>query len=124
MNIYTDVAELDILIADLRKAANELDRALDEGARDVAKGGNRLAVASARRTAGTHGKRYPRAFSVERLGLGDYVYGPDAAMPQGDMSFETGSRNQPPHLDIALSRDYVADQLPRKVIDALQRVLW
>lgn len=124
MRIDTDTGDLDNLIADLKDAAVKLNRALDEAARDTAKGGNRLAVASARQTAGKHGKLYPRAFSVEHVASGVYVYGPVSAMPQGGMSFELGSRNQPPHLDLALSRDYVRDQLPRKVADALARVLW
>lgn len=66
------------------------------------------ARANARRTAGTHGKHYPRSITEEMtlfgaLGLIAGEYGPDPAMQQGGMSFEGGSRNQPAHNDLLKS---------------------
>ena len=44
----------------------------------------------------------------------------DVAKPQGDMSFERGSRNQPPHLDLNRSADVIGPQLGQ-VADAMAR---
>lgn len=56
---------------------------------------------NARQTAGVHGKHYPDAITTEtRLAFGiEVVTGPEKGRKQGGMSFELGSRNQPPHLD-------------------------
>jgi hypothetical protein len=47
-------------------------------------------------------------------------------MPQGDMSFERGSRNQPPHHDIAQGADrHGADDLQRRVsAHVLGKLFW
>ena len=69
-----------------------------------------------------HGKHYHRAITAEKkhpLGL-TWAYGPDVAKPQGDMSFERGSRNQPPHLDLNRSADVIGPQLGQ-VADAMAR---
>lgn len=58
--------------------------------------------ANARATAGAHGIHYPSSIRYETRLLSTSAVadiGPDAGMPQGGMSFEYGSRNQPPHLD-------------------------
>ena len=90
--------------------------------RDCINEGNRIAKANAKRTAGEHGKLYPRAFSASmHSGLGLFgntisgEYGPDANRPQGGMSFERGSRNQPPHNDLAKSADLIGDKFELKV---------
>lgn len=106
------------LLAISRRVRPEMRVAVNEAARE----GNRLAKASAKRTAGEHGKHYHKAFSAEaHRGLGLFgntisaEYGPDASKPQGDMSFERGSRNQPPHNDLAKSADVAASKLELKV---------
>lgn len=90
--------------------------------RDNAKDGNRRAKAFAKASAGKHGKHYHKAFTVEAINPTTWVYGPDASKPQGDMSFEFGSRNQPPHLDLNKSADVIGPKLGedvRKMIDGL-----
>lgn len=93
--------------ADQRDVAVRATRDMRDVVRDNLKTGNALAKDSARRTSGAHGKHYHRAFGWEMTGVTEGEYGPDVAMPQGDMSFERGSRNQPPHLDLAKSADAI-----------------
>lgn len=93
--------------------------------------GTQLAKANARRTAGEHGKHYPKAITSEMgAGLGLFgntisgEYGPDASRPQGGMSFEFGSRNQRPHLDLARSADVVGPSFARSVRDQIDEWFW
>lgn len=55
--------------------------------------------ANASQTAGAHGKHYPDSIKAEKTGALESTIEPDESMKQGAMSFEYGSRNQPPHLD-------------------------
>lgn len=55
--------------------------------------------ANAVASAGKHGKHYPKAIKSRMTGGLESTVFPDESMPQGGMSFEYGSRNQPPHLD-------------------------
>ena len=82
--------------------------------REGLKVGNSLAKDFAKQSSGRHGKHYPKAFTTEMrrdLGLfGNVIsgeYGPDIDRDQGGMSFEFGSRNQKPHLDLARSADII-----------------
>jgi len=84
------------------------------------KAGNALAKANAKESAGRHGKHYPKSFTTEMTGLvaGGLIageYGPDASRQQGGMSFEFGSRNQKPHLDLARSADIIGPALAGEV---------
>lgn len=109
------VGDLDDLAADLefiaRTAKSDMRKVVARNLRE----GNRLAKANARRTAGAHGKHYHRAFGYEMTGLTEGEYGPDSTMPQGGMSFEGGSRNQPPHHDLAKSLDVIGPKFRRDV---------
>lgn len=106
---------LDTLQADLLGIAAKAPGAMRSCVRDGIRAGNVLAQDYARISAGKHGRLYPRAFSSEMrgtlVGFGATVvsgeYGPDIAKPQGGMSFERGSRNQKPHLDLARSADRI-----------------
>lgn len=108
------------LAGDLRAIATIARRDMADTVKNDAESGQRLARGFARQSAGAHGKHYPNSITTERTGPLRFEYGPDAAMPQGGMSFEYGSRNQPAHLDLARSADIVGprfakdvEQLPR-----------
>lgn len=121
------VHSLSDLERDLRTIATEFKPRMARNVRDVARDGNREGKRLARRSAGNHGRHYHKAFSAERF-AGDaltWVWGPDASMPQGGMSFERGSRNQPPHHDIAKAADmHGAPQLAVKVHVTLDGLFW
>lgn len=86
--------------------------------------GNRRAKAFAQASAGAHGKHYHRAFTAEALSATTWEYGPDASKPQGGMSFEYGSRNQRPHLDLNRSADVQGVKLGESVRDLLNNLFW
>lgn len=107
---------------DFRSKPTELARGSARVSRESAKDGRDTAKRIARRTAGAHGKHYPKSITSERRGPSSYEYGPDPALPQGGMSFERGSRNQPPHLDIARSADLMAPGFYRSVDSLLDGI--
>jgi hypothetical protein len=115
-------------VADLRRDLEAVPvrakRGLAAAVRDTAREGNRLAKGFARESAGAHGKHYHKAFSAEAITALSWEYGPDAAMPQGGMSFERGSRNQPPHLDLARSADIAGPRLADNVRGVVDRLFW
>jgi hypothetical protein len=115
---------IDDLARDLTHIAGETKPVIAHQVQRNANLGNGLAKGYARQSAGKHGKHYPNAFSVERTGVLSYEYGPDSSMPQGGMSFEYGSRNQPPHLDLAKSADIIADKFGPDVLDAVADLFW
>jgi hypothetical protein len=86
--------------------------------------GNRRAKRYAQASSGKHGKHYPRSFSAEAVGPLSWEYGPDSSKPQGGMSFEMGSRNQPPHRDLAQSAAGLTAPLASDVRDVLDRLFW
>lgn len=111
------------LQADCVKIATQAPKDMRATVRDGIKAGNTLAVAFAKQSAGAHGKLYPRAFSTELggvfSGFGTSIffgeYGPVVGRPQGGMSFERGSRNQKPHLDLARSADIIGPSFAQEV---------
>ena len=118
------VHSLGDLVDDLERNARTFKPLAAAEVRDVAKNGNSAAKRSARQSSGRHGKHYPKAFSAERRTPLTWEWGPDATMPQGDMSFERGSRNQPPHHDIAHAADIhgageLAYRIQHRVLDRL-----
>lgn len=115
---------LDGLVADLSSIPTRFVRGTSRAVKKNVDQGNRLAKANAKRTAGSHGKLYPRAFSAEMTGLLSGEYGPDASMPQGDMSFEYGSRNQAPHLDLNRSADIIGPKFANDIGDVLDGLFW
>ena len=116
---------LDDLEADLRTIATTFKPRAAAEVRDVARDGNKAGKRLAKVSAGAHGKHYHKAFSAEALTPLMWEWGPDSAMPQGGMSFEHGSRNQPPHLDLAKAADvHGADDLQRRIGITLDRLFW
>lgn len=104
---------------DLRESPKKVTRGVAKALGKNAREGNRLAKSIARDSAGTHGKHYPDAFSAEAIEPLVWEYGPDSAMPQGGMSFNEGSRNQPPHNDLEKSMDVQVPKLRRDISDVL-----
>jgi hypothetical protein len=76
---------------------------------------------NARATSGDHGKHYPNSITADmRVSTNIEVeVGPDPRLPQGGMSFEFGSVNQPPHLDGQRATDTVVPRLDRRIDAAL-----
>ena len=124
--------DLDDLEADFRTIARRAPQEFRGVVRDGLRAGNMLAKESARETAGRHGKHYHRAFTTEMrkpyASVDSIVhsgeYGPDISRPQGGMSFERGSRNQKPHLDLARSADLVGPALAGEVRRLPDRWFW
>lgn len=81
--------------------------------------GNKVGKAFAKVSAGRHGKHYPNAFTTEMTGDLVGEYGPDGDRMQGGMSFERGSRNQKPHLDVLKSADIQTPKFIKDVGDVL-----
>jgi hypothetical protein len=77
--------------------------------------------ANARATSGQHGKHYPNSITADmRVSTNIEVeIGPDPRLPQGGMSFEFGSVNQPPHLDGQRAADTVVPRIDRRIDAAL-----
>jgi len=94
--------EYDALATDLNLASVGMEVAMTQ----VFRAQGELFAADWRRnaaaTSGKHGRHYP--YSIEsKLAIGRrgvaVATGPNPSKPQGGMSFEYGSKNQPPHLD-------------------------
>lgn len=115
---------LDDLESDLRTIGGRARLDMDDVLRANAYQGNRLARDFARVSAGKHGKHYHRAFSAEPKGALAWEYGPDSSKPQGGMSFEGGSRNQPPHNDLAKSLDIQGPKFARDAENMLSDLFW
>lgn len=115
--IRFDAHEVAALAVDMPKlgirAAKVVDDVLGEGARELESAWRR----NAEQTSGEHGRLYPKSIDHERLlGLGlAYEIGPNPAKPQGGMSFEEGSVNQPAHLDGLHAADEVVPKIDRRI---------
>lgn len=83
-------------------------------------------------SAGAHGVHYPGSITWDRatafVGFGGGAiaaeYGPDSGRPQGGMSFEEGSRNQPPHRDLEQSLDIIRPAFHRDVDHMVDDLFW
>ncbi len=99
MTISFDASEMTRLAVDLGRAGA---KAVPTVAVAVQAGGKLLEAgwrANAAATSGVHGKHYPKSIKAKPTGVLESTVAPDPGMMQGGMSFEFGSRNQPPHLD-------------------------
>jgi hypothetical protein len=112
------------LADDLARIATESHLDMAEVVKKNAQGGERYARGFAKQTARRHGKHYPSAITSEAIGALVWEYGPDSSLPQGGMSFEYGSRNQPPHLDLARSADIVGPRFAQEVSRLPGRWFW
>lgn len=115
---------LDGLVRDMTRIARTARADMARTVRANARRGNALAKGYAKVSAGAHGVHYHKAFTVEALSPLVWEYGPDASKPQGGMSFEGGSRNQPPHNDLAKSADVQGPAFAKDVRDLPDRWYW
>lgn len=126
---------LDGLLDDLKSLPAKEAKEMTAVVRDGAKIGNQLARDNARQQHTMRGdtdKHYPNSMTSELKGrfghssgaIYSAEYGPVVGRMQGSMSFERGSRNQPPHFDLARSADVIGPAMVREVRDALDRMFW
>lgn len=122
------INHLDDLTSDLRKIAVRSHADMVGVVRDGIRLGSQEARRFAKRSAGEHGKHYPRSITweIKTQSFGAIIgeYGPDPALPQGGMSFEHGSRNQPPHNDLKKSADLIGPAFAREVRELPSRWFW
>lgn len=112
----TGASEFFALARDFEKAPAAVASGLFEAYRGAGEGFRDDWKHNATATAGEHGKHYPNAITTEMklAGFGIAVEtGPESGLPQGGMSFEYGSRNQPPHLDGLIALPIAAVRLDR-----------
>lgn len=127
--VINDLSDLTDDMTDIaRGARKDMVGVVKEGIRV----GAQVARDNAKRTAGKHGKHYPRSITASMNGIVSFggvggisgEYGPNSAMPQGGMSFENGSRNQPPHRDLAKSADLIGPSFGQEVAQLPDRWFW
>lgn len=118
------IGSVEDLADDLRTIVAISARDMADTVKNNADSGQRLARGFAKQSAGAHGKHYPKSITTEARSPLSWEYGPDAGMPQGGMSFEFGSRNQPPHLDLARSADIVGPRFAAEVSRLPDRWFW
>lgn len=124
---------IDRLAADMADIPARASMDMRETVREGIKVGNSLAKDFARETSGRHARKYPGTFSAEMgktfRGFGAQVfsgeYGP-AARGQGLLApiLENGSRNNPPHFNLARSADMVGPALAGEVRRLPDRWFW
>ena len=120
-----DVSEVAALARDLGKVsagtAKVMYEVIKEGANDLRDEWRRNATVSA----GEHGRHYPASITANmRVSTSITAeIGPDPRLPQGGMSFEFGSVNQPPHLDGQRAVDTMVPRIDRRIDTALTHLL-
>lgn len=112
-----DASDLYALSRDFGKTGPALARELYDTYRTAAADLRDEWKRNAKQTAGDHGRLYPESITAEmRVGLSiEAEIGPDPSRPQGGMSFEYGSVNQPPHLDGQLATDRMVPLIERRI---------
>lgn len=110
--------KIDRLARDQERIATEAPAGMVRVVSDNVDYGRDLTRASARVTAGKHGRRYPDSITSEMTsaGGGSIVgeWGADPSKPQGGMDFERGSgRQTKPHLNHQKAADIVAPEFAR-----------
>lgn len=118
---------IDDLTGDLREIAKSTPRRMRKVVHDAAKRGNRHAreFASEQHTMFSDiDVDYAPTFTVERVGLLAYVYGPeDRGEGSKASGYEFGSINQAsPHRNLDRSRDIEALEFPMDVEDEMRHI--
>lgn len=119
--ITVDVSDLRILSASLGRSQFRLAAAAPAVLAEAGAELQRAWRANATITAGKHGKWYPSSIKSKPAGPLAVEVGPTPGMRQGAMSFEFGSRNQPPHLDGQRALDATLPSLRAKVEELMAR---
>lgn len=112
------------LASDLEHIAGRVKPEMRGIVREGIKAGEKAGKAFARRSSGSHGPHYIDAITSEMTGPLEGEWGPDVSKPQGDMSWERGSVNQPPHNDMAKAADVIAPKFHEKVERAVNGWFW
>ena len=116
-----DTGEMKALAVDLvgisRKTTPAMVKVFTDAGKDLEDTWRRNAEA----TSGEHGKHYPKSIDHELVLSTNIVVevGPNPGKPQGGMSFEDGSVNQPPHNDGKMAADEVVPRIARRIDSAL-----
>ena len=121
MSLSVDASELYALSRDLGKTGAKSGLVMYGVFREAGEDLERAWKRNARATSGKHGKRYPDSITTDmRVSTNIEVeVGPDPRLPQGGMSFEFGSVNQPPHLDGQMAADEVVPRIDKRIDAAL-----
>lgn len=119
--IVFDAHELSALAVDLGRVGTKAPATLIPV---FVEAGDRLVktwAENARLTAGEHGRHYPDSIDMDLAISTDIVVevGPNPSKPQGGMSFEEGSVNQPPHLDGQRAADREIPLIDKRIDVAL-----
>ena len=119
--ITFDAHELSALAVDLGKIGVKSTSTMVKVFRESGDQLVKTWAANATETSGQHGRHYPKSIDMEMQVSTDIVIevGPNPAMPQGGMSFEYGSRNQPAHLDGQRAADAEIPLIDRRITAAL-----
>lgn len=122
------------LASDMERIPEKAVRSFKKTVRQAVVIGNTEARDNARRSSGTHGKHYPKSFTWEMrphfamfgASIFSGEYGPEAGRLQGSMAtgFEGGSRNQPPHRDLAKSADLIGPAFANEVASEVGGLYW
>lgn len=123
--ITIDSHELAAVAIDIGKVGVQSTKAMIEVFQDGGKTLSNAWAHNARATSGVHGKHYPNSIDWEMQLSTNIVIevGPNPAKPQGRMSFEEGSVNQPPHLDGQRAADYEIPMIERRANRRLDAIL-
>lgn len=103
----------DTIAAELGRMSARTTRRMNEAVREAGTDLRDEWRENATETAGAHGKHYPKAIEAHSGWLQSEIY-PNESAQQGAMSFEFGSRNQPPHLDGQRALDALAPRIARR----------
>lgn len=123
MRVVCRHEDIQILADDFAAVPKRLYREASKIITAEARDGGQTARRIAKYTARRHGKLYPASITWDGatafVGFGGgeikAAYGPDSGRPQGGMEFEEGSRNQPPHHDLANSLDLIRPKFNRDI---------
>lgn len=127
MNFFIgDASEIYALAGDLAEVGAKAVPAVRAGMQSAGEMFAETWASNARATSGEHGVHYPASITAELvfdLGGVSVDVGPESGRPQGGMSFEFGSQNQPPHLDGLRALGPADTKLTRLSDDALRGIV-